>query len=85
MVKNILWKFSFISLILTEQGHVKDLNYIEINGRNQTLILVISELDFETLAWISQRGSYIYIYIFQEWKLKIHKNVSTMKYDMELI
>ncbi len=37
---------------------------IEINGRNQTFMLVISLQDFETLAWISQRGSQIvYIYI----------------------
>ncbi len=26
---------------------------------NQTLMLVISYLDFETLAWISQRGSHL--------------------------
>ncbi len=32
---------------------------IEINGRNPTLMLVIS-FDFETLAWVSQRGSYSY-------------------------
>ncbi len=53
----------FISLILTESGHVKDGNYSGINGRNQTLMLVISWLDFETLAWISQRGSHIFMLI----------------------
>ncbi len=40
MVKNILWNVTFISLILTEYGHVKDWNYSEINGRNQTLMIV---------------------------------------------
>ncbi len=42
MVKNILWKFTFTYLILTEYSHVKMLNYSEINGRNQTLKLVYS-------------------------------------------
>ncbi len=42
MVKNILWKFHLYIFNMTEFGHVKYWNYSEINGRNQTLMLVIS-------------------------------------------
>ncbi len=46
-----------------ELGQVKDWNHSEINACNQTLTLVISELDFYTLAWFLQRGSQIKIII----------------------
>ncbi len=60
MVKNILWKIYLYIFNIDWVRSCQIWNYSEINGRNQTLMLVFSLFDFETSAWISQRGSHMY-------------------------
>ncbi len=56
MVKKILWK---CNRYIVRLNGVRSMSKIEINCRNQTLDACYLIIRFETLAWISQRGSHL--------------------------
>ncbi len=82
MVKNILWKCNLYNLILTEYGHVKDLNYkLMVEIKFDACYLIIRFWDFSldftervTYVRYKMENKSAFMKNFVKWRILERKN-----------